>query len=550
MCLALGYRASERLPQTEIELCGTFKLFQRENNERQQRPPVARSLETYLKNVLEPHADDSDPNTLADGVKARMGRKPKPVLKGTREQFLSEIKAFVRKELVNLGLKPLEYMYDTTFESWLENTHYPKWRKDELVKYKEEITNLLERNEHGQLVRFVIKLFMKDEFYVDYKPARGIYARDDAAKIFFGPWFKAIENQVYSLPDFIKHVPVRQRPKYIYERLYRPGGVYVATDYSKFENHFTKDLMDSVEFVLYDYMLSGVCGGKEVLSIMREVLQGDNKIYNKFLKAIIQARRMSGEMNTSLGNGFSNLMFMKFICHKLDLECCGVVEGDDGLFVFVGGAPTTQDFVDYGFDIKLATFTEISKASFCGNLFDETDLSIITCPYDVLSTFGWTTRRYSRANKNTLRLLLKSKALSLAHQYPGCPILGNFSQYVLRCLRSYDIKGFNERRRDLSMWEREQLNEAILFKGRGLDEDLYQEPKIGTRLLFEELYGITVETQLMIERSLDQLTTLTALEIPLISEYAPAAWKDYYSTYVIELKPDEKQCTSYYVHGT
>jgi hypothetical protein len=192
-----------------------------------------------------------------------MGRKKKPVTYCTERNFLEKLQIFTLKEIVALGIKPLTYLHDMSFETWLSKTNYPEWRKQELRKYEVEITNLLQRNEHGKLIKFVIKLFMKDEFYVKYTDVRGIYARDEAAKITFGPWFKAIEEQIYSLPDFIKHVPVRDRPKYIYERLNRPGGIYIATDYSKFESHFTKSLMLAVEFVLYEYILLGFWVGKK-----------------------------------------------------------------------------------------------------------------------------------------------------------------------------------------------------------------------------------------------------------------------------------------------
>ena len=60
------------------------------------------------------------------------------------------------------------------------------------------------------------------------------------------------------------------------KKLYIPGGKYVATDYTAFENHFTARLMHAVEFVLYTYMLQHVIGGEHILGIMKEVLCGKN----------------------------------------------------------------------------------------------------------------------------------------------------------------------------------------------------------------------------------------------------------------------------------
>jgi hypothetical protein len=513
------------------------------------RPPVAVSLGCHLKGALEPHADPNDPNTLIAGYLARMG-KEMPV---RSSEFLTRLKNFVVNWIKINNIPKLNWDHDTSFETWLSKTHYPLWRKDELRKYESKIINMLERNQHGKLIRFVIKLFMKDEHYVDFKHARGIYARDDAAKITFGPWFKAIEEVIYEFEDeykskpFIKHVPVRDRPKYMFERLFMDGAKYIATDYSSFEAHFTKEIMEACEFVLYEHMLSGVCGGEEILDLMKEVLTGTNKIYNRFVDGLFgtcEARRMSGEMNTSLGNGFSNLMFMSFICHEMGLEARGVVEGDDGLFSFVGKHPQTEDFAKYGFLIKLDAYDQINKASFCGNLFDENDMNIITDPYDVFATFGWTTNRYINASTRKHKMLLRSKALSLAYQYPGCPLIGKLAQYALRMTRSFwTVSQHIEHRRDISLWERDQILEAVSFSKGKKDLELYVEPGNSTRLLFEELYNIPISTQLIVEEYLDSLTELQELNIPLLSEFAPDSWQTYFCeftrTYEKQVPPHE-----------
>lgn len=499
------------------------------------RVVVARSLGVHLQGALEPHADPGDTRTLADGVDGRMGR-PMPVPTVDFDEFLVEIAEFVLRWLKKSGLVPLSAFTDVSVEEWLGKTMYTLARKQELLKVVEENPNLFERDSKGRLKNFKVKLFMKDEHYLDFKHARGIYAREDNAKVVFGPWFKLIEEQVYSLPEFIKHVPVRDRPNFIMEKLYIPGGKYVATDYTAFENHFTAKLMQAVEFVLYTYMLQHVIGGEHILGIMKEVLCGKNIVQNRYLDCIIEARRMSGEMNTSLGNGFSNLMFMAFVCEKLGLNCNGVVEGDDGLFAFNGNTPSASDFTKYGFNIKLDVHSEISTASFCGNVFDPEDRQIMTCPYDVLSTFGWTTNKYAKSSDKTLKALLRSKSLSLAYQYPGCPILGSLAQYGLRVTKGYNVEKVVYSR-NTSLWDRAQQLEALEYFKNTKYQNLYEEPKIGTRLLFEQLYGIPVSTQVMIERELDSLNKIQPLNFPLISDFCPKSWSLYYDLYTMEVEP-------------
>jgi hypothetical protein len=388
---------------------------------------------------------------------------------------------------------------------------------------------------------------MKDEHYVDYKHARGIYARDEAAKITFGPWFKAIEDVLYAEPEFIKHVPVKDRAKYIMEKLYIDGGSYVATDYSSFEAHFSKEIMQNCEFLLYEHMLGTVDGGTEVLKLMEEVLQGENIIVNKYVSARITARRMSGEMNTSLGNGFSNLMFMGYVCEQLGLKVRGVVEGDDGLFAFFGRRPHSADFAQYGFKIKLDCYEDLSIAGFCGNIFDIQDQTIITDPYKVLSLFGWTTTRYRSAKNSKLMSLLRCKSLSLAHQYPGCPIISALAQYGLRATKSFDVRGVINAR-GIDLYTREKYQEAFKWFNSCSHKDkvLRVEPGIQTRLLFEETYKISVEEQRTIEAYLDNLNSIAPLKIDQITEQCPPSWRNYFERYTLPKSIVEKDGT--YLH--
>lgn len=455
-----------------------------------------------------------------------------------RDSFLQGLKNYTKRWIKRRLIEPLSYTFDGNFEEWLSHTNYPEWRKIELRKYESTVVDMLERNAHGELINFTIKLFMKDEHYVKFAQARGIYARDEAAKITFGPWFKGIEHVIYSQPEFIKHVPVSKRANYIYEMLYSEGATYIATDYSSFEAHFTADVMEHCEFVLYEHMLKYANGGREVLELMREVLMGKNTIVNKFVSASCKGRRMSGEMNTSLGNGFSNLMFMGYVAELNGYgDVKGVVEGDDGLFMFVGEHPKTEDFTKLGFIIKLDSYSKISQASFCGNLFDEDSRQIVTDPRKVISMFGWTTAEYRHSKESKKRTLLRCKALSFAHQYPGCPMVGKLSQYGLRVTRgrtNKDMLDFVERNRRLGMWQREKYVEAI--NARNTDEELYVEPTMGTRLLFEELYGIPVSIQLDFEAYVDSLSTVQPLHYPLLLDFVPESWVQYYQNYVFEFE--------------
>jgi len=370
-------------------------------------------------------------------------------------------------------------------------------------------------------------MFMKDECYTEYKHARCINSRTDAFKSYVGPFFHLVEEQLYSHPAFIKHVPVAARPKFIKEAIQAVGATYVATDYTAFESLFTALVMSVCEFQLYGYMSQYIPDHEELMRVITSALAGINICQNKFFSVKVPATRMSGDMCTSLGNSFTNLMLMLFVCHEKGSVALGFVEGDDGLFRIKGEIPSAEDFARLGFRIKLEIHLDLCKASFCGIIFDDCDLQNICDPIKVLCRFGWTTRQYSGAAPRTLMKLLRCKALSYGSQYPGCPIVGALARYGLRVTRSYDVSHFVKENRVFNYWEREKLLKSLTFK----EKDLVA-PGMRTRLLMEEKFQVPVSMQIKIENYLDSLDHLQPLEIPYLDIVASADYSHYYDHFV------------------
>lgn len=442
-----------------------------------------------------PHPDTRSPESLLRGFNGRMGRKlPKVVLPGYFAKLRSVTLEWIRRRNIN----PVSADEDFDFYEWVNSRKLTQKRRAEFIKIHEEIVAMEERNDRDELVHFKVKLFCKDEQYVDFKMNRGIYAREDVAKVFFGPAFHLIEEELYQQPEFIKHVPVKDRGNYIFNLLFADGAKYVATDYSAYECHFSAERMENCEFVLYEHMLCGNARGRHIYDVMKNVLQGKNKVFSRYFSGVVEARRMSGEMNTSLGNGFSNLMMMTETCLRIGLdwsEIIGVVEGDDGLFRFTGVSPTTEDFTVAGCDIKLNTYDRISDASFCGLLFDEVDRQVIKDPYDIITSIGLLTKQYAKARRGKKLALLRAKALSTIYQYPGCPIVAELSKYILRETKHIDMRSVIDKCNTFDSYHRERYLEAL--KQHQYQSDLTI--GMGTRLLFNDLYGIPVDVQLRLE---------------------------------------------------
>jgi len=496
----------------------------------QVRPPTGVSLGMHVPGASMPHPDPHDPKTVAAGVLKRFAAQPPKA----DPKLLAELGVFVDRWLED-NVVPLSPDVDLSVSKWLSETHYPRWRSQELEAVWEE---------HGAAMLagdqqfWAVAGHQKDECYDEPKHSRGINARHDVFKCAVGPFFKLVEKSLYQHPAFIKHVPVADRPRYIRDMLERNGAKYGASDYTSFEALFIAELMREVEIRLYKYMARHLPNREQLEFWFDNVLAGTNDITYRCFWVLLEAVRMSGEMCTSLGNGFSNLMFMLFMCKKKGCtDVAGVVEGDDGLFTANGLLPTGEDFERLGLIIKLETHTTLEHASFCGLVFDSEDLINVVDPREPLVSVGWGSRMYARSNKSVRSALLRCKGMSLVHQYAGCPIVQELGLYIVRVtehirpckvLRVVNTRG-------ISQWDREQHLAA--FDAWKLASPAVAVP-MRTRLLVENLYGINVRHQLEIESWLASRQELSPLDHPLIQLYMKTAWCEYDDVYVLE------QCTN------
>jgi hypothetical protein len=480
------------------------------------------SLVCHVEGAACPHPDTSDADTLIAGAKARYCRRPPT----PKRRLLREFDRFVSEWLTS-NLVPLSPHTDLELETWLAQTNYPEWRKQELRESWEECNM-----DWDDLKNTKCGAFGKRETYPEFKHSRTINARVDPFKCLVGPLMKEIEKELFKGKNtkkyFIKRVPIAKRPDYIMEQVYQENGIYMATDYSSFEASFTDEFMDHCEFMLYEYMSRHVPDGGRLFYILRKVMGGANVCQYRDFVVRVRGTRMSGEMCTSLGNGFANLMLMLFLTKKNgNTNVRGVIEGDDGLFSMTGPLPTADMFADLGFNIKIDIHKEINTASFCGMIFDLEERTNVADPRKYLATFGWTSERYSRSRGSVLKSLLRCKALSLAHQAPGCPILSSLAHYALRVTRGCDVRGILERR-TTGHWMREKLLFAVSHKVPSVA------PGIRTRFLVEQQYGISVEVQIEIEAYLDSLNELKPLDHPFILDLMDPIWNTYYDLYAVQ----------------
>jgi len=487
--------------------------------------PLSARLEMYYKGATPPRPDPGHLPSVLAGVSKRVAiETPKPSRK-LRREFSRFVALWLRR-----NLRPLTADECLTFDQWLDETTYSTGRKEELRKVWNDCGG-----KPTKRMLSLAKCFVKDETYPEFKFPRGIYSRSDAAKCCFGPLVASVSKKVFALPWFIKYVPVRDRPMAIYDTLYKPGSKYMFTDYTAFEAHFTKDLMSDCENQLFRYMTKNLPDLRKIADLMASCKTGINHLIFKLFNCKMQAGRLSGEMDTSLSNGFTNLMLYLFASYQVgcpEEKIKGFVEGDDGLFRNDGPMPTEELFEELGMTIKIGIADKLEHASFCGQVYDVEDKTVVTDIQEQVCRLGWTNKKYVRAKVPVLRELLRARGYSLVYQYGACPILGKLGSKILELTSNIEIRESIIDNMDL--WEKNRLKEAMAnWKNEVKD------PGVNTRILVEQLYNISVSEQIDIETKIESMTELGPL--PFQFREVHSDWLNYhekYSSSELELPPD------------
>jgi len=444
------------------------------------------------------------------------------------KRVMRQLRQFVRM-FMRRNLEPLAADTDVTTARWADECSLPRYKVDSYIKA------LLDNYDYVDFNNRTADGFIKDEDYVEPKVPRGIHSRGAQFKAKTGPIFHAIEKSVFSQLSryFIKYLPVCDRPKRLME-LARPGSLYLGTDYSKYEATISAELMKACELQLYSYMTKNL-DRLEFIRLIYGTLPEVNFIrYGHVAQANVTATRMSGDMCTSLGNGFTNLMVFLFNCYRVGIDpesVEGVVEGDDGLFRMDRDVLKASMFEELGMIIKITKSTDIGRIGFCSLFFEPSKPENVSDPFELLAKFGWTKSNMRHAKPNKLVGLLRAKAFSLAYELPGCPVAAALARYALRVTRGTKARfdtcdgrpDYWQRVKGLSSTELDPKQEARL----------YEPIPPNTRQLVSDLFGMSPALQIELEQMLDQKTDISPIDSHSALLAMPDCWKEDWTAYVL-----------------
>lgn len=410
--------------------------------------------------------------------------------------------------------RPLRQEDIPTVEEWLAHTSYSEAEKQTIRDAPDIDVDALTDREVKKLISDFAS-FIKMEWYGEVKAPRTIQGISPSLKKMLGPLIHAAELVCFKFEAFAKFVPVANRAKWLAEKFAQFLGCKLAqSDFSSFEQSWAELQLLAFEMPVFEHMFQHLDNYQKIMKLLKMMEIGLATLVFKWMIVIVSAIRKSGTTNTSFSNGMGNLLIHEFLGHHLGLgELVAAFEGDDGLFLYSSGRfPTPQDYADLGFSVKLAIFDAPEEASFCGLVYDPTDLVNITDPVKYINNIGWVSHYYARARSGKILGLLRAKAMSLCVQYPNCPILCEMSLWLLRATRSIDFK-WVARSRSAGWWERQVLKD--------LPTRFDYTPNVpsNTRSLMERAFGMPIEVQLQYEEWFRSRNTLE--RIPLFHDVDP-----------------------------
>nr|QUS52766.1 hypothetical protein 1 [Mute swan feces associated tombus-like virus 1] len=254
------------------------------------------------------------------------------------------IPAEVREIAQAIAVKIGKVSVPLDFDEWLQR--FPPERRVQLAEA------------HLKPLDSSVEFFQKIEQLDQPKDPRAIQARDDTYKAHLGPWVAAFEHRCReTLPIFVKGLGDEEKAKKVYDVMSTTEHC-LEVDFSRFDRTLSWDLLDATEHEVYRMVFPPVVAAQLALQRVNNIRTRNNVHYRVF------GTRMSGDVNTSIGNCIVNACAMVYLGLRLDRL---LVEGDDMLAAITERERRTLDIdrlKQLGLEPKAKVVPSI-EAEFC-----------------------------------------------------------------------------------------------------------------------------------------------------------------------------------------
>lgn len=356
-----------------------------------------------------------------------------------------------------------------------------------------------------------VKMFVKFEKLNPSKvnpDPRAIQFRHPRYCVALGRFLKPMEKFLYRLKGDGRVLPnsrvigkglsQTERAELLVEKLQRfEAPVILSLDATRFDMHVDRELL-VIEHSFYKHM----CKDPELAQLLSWQLDSQG-VTSRGIKYKVRGRRMSGDMNTALGNCILMVLMVSTIMYELRVLYDILDDGDDCLLIVEERdlstvMPTiTPGFLQFGMEIKIESIARsIEQVEWCQSnpVLIDGKYRFIRNPCKVMSTCLGGSKYFTSVGAR--RKLLNTIGLAELILNRGVPILQEFALAISRNAGTDKIINLQESDPTYYRIGRElrALNLKILQRVDPL-------PVTDTaRLSFEQAFGISVSDQLEYEQ--------------------------------------------------
>lgn len=423
-------------------------------------------------------------------------------------------------ELRKLCLKIAKRFIPTTQQEF--NVFYESYPKQKRDKYARGENDLIEgpiSTSHGKITSFVKPDKIDPTAKYNAIP-RLIQFRAPKFAVEIASYLKPIEEQVYRWK--FKHPLVATNSRMIakgmnqverataarrkWEAFKHPIGVVL--DVSQFDRHVNCELL-KVEQLFY----TTICNNKRFKQLLMCQLLNYCKAKVKYsdeaLKYVVSGCRMSGDMNTALGNCVLMLLMTTLYCLSLKIKFDLLDDGDD-IILFTEyenysliESTAVAYYLNFGMKLKVEGFYDhFAKINFCQSNPIETSLGwkFVRNPIKIMST-SLSGPRFANVSEKYLRKITAGQGLCESILNSGVPVLASYSRALIRNA-GIDLKEsiFDTKTGTYLSY----LREKKMYDKHNAQHHLDQPITPEARNSFEIAFNISVSDQLSMESILDE----------------------------------------------
>lgn len=471
----------------------------------------ARPIETERKYGLHEHTIDEELRTLCN---RHLFATPEPELESEEwKEFLKQVKLLSRQ----IGRVPR-----CKFSELLKTKSGRKMRRfwGGIQKYLEEGVSAKDSK-----ITEMQKLEMYDVTKIEGKEDRGIQFRSTVYNAALASHLWNIEHRLIHLHDgphrmVMKGLKPDDRMRHIAcgtENMKKP--VFFQLDHSRFDAHVNEHLLRA-EHSVYAYCRKR---NPEMMRLLKMQRKNIGRSFGGIVYKM-KAKRMSGDVNTSLGNTILNLCMLRSWLSFNEVEGRIFLDGDDSVVIVEAeDVEKLGSFEDYflklGMKTEGSTTEDLWQVEFCQSrpCWIGGTVKAVRDPLKVISTIGVTAG--SHETKEMKRVVAATCLCEDAINGPSCPVIAPFLRRVYERVEHVDP----------------QAGENIRWKVENGNIDIH-EHEIGPASVTEEdrywffrTWGITPGEQLMMENQLIEFNPTTVanedkkLKKPKEMEY-PVDW--------------------------